>query len=146
MSNETSAAHVQIKRIVSATVGPGAGLSTREHREDSCSGQMKTSSALQSAIRHIEEKWTEGEKLHAIAARYNVDTGNLVRAFRGKHELTPKQFMDEQRKQLVLREIQKDHALGYEIGAMIGMDDLAFYRWVKRAFGKSFEKLMEQQR
>lgn len=88
------------------------------------------------AIRQVEERWKEGTRLHKIAAQYGVDPGNLVRAFRKKHGVTPKEFIDAKRKELVLREMKKDGIIGYEIGVMIGMDDLAFYRWVKRAFGK----------
>jgi AraC-like DNA-binding protein len=99
-------------------------------------------SPLDDAIDHIRSNWRRGSTLKSIAARFNVDPGNLDRQFRRRTGVTVKVFIDQRRKEHVLTQLRHDRKYGYEIGTELGFeDDLAFYRWVKRAFGVSLKQL-----
>ncbi len=103
---------------------------------------MSKSSSIEQAIHYIKSKWKEGKSLKEIAEWYRVDSGNLDRAFRNREGMTVKQFVDKKRKAYLVSGLTKAHARGNEFGAELGFpNDLAFYRWVKRAFGVSFTKL-----
>ena len=94
------------------------------------------------AVEFIRKHWKEGKALKQIAALYGVDPGNLARAFRKREGKTVKEFIDGKRKEHVLELIAKKNLFGHEIGTELGFaDDLAFYRWVKRAFDIPFTKL-----
>jgi len=106
---------------------------------------MPKPSAMERAIRHLEANWREGKTLKEVADLYHVDSGNLERAFRKREGMTVKQFVDQKRKAHVVSRLTKKTVFGYEIGAELGFaDELAFYRWVRRAFGVSFTKLRSQ--
>ena len=80
-----------------------------------------------------------------VADRYRLDSGNLERAFKNREGVTFKQFVDERRKAHVVSRLTKKTVFGYEIGAELGFaDELAFYRWVKRAFGVPFTTLRKR--
>jgi AraC-like DNA-binding protein len=83
--------------------------------------------------------------LKEVAELFSVDAGNLERAFHSREGVTVKQFIDQQRKKYVTSRLADKGVRGYEVGAELGFtDDLAFYRWVKRAFGISFVKLRKR--
>lgn len=96
------------------------------------------------AVRYIVTHWTSGKTLLQIADMHEVDPGNLVRSFRRQHGCTPKQYIDHCRKEFVLAHIKTNRGPAYEIGEMLGMEDLAFYRWAKRVFGRSYTHLREE--
>ena len=97
------------------------------------------------AVQYVLSHWKEGKSLKEIAKMHGIDPGNLARAFRKKYGCTVKQFMDEKRKALILKHLSTDDLFGHEIGTKLGFrDDLAFYRWVKRAFRASFAELRKQ--
>ena len=99
-------------------------------------------SRIKQAIDDIKTNWWQGRSLKEIASHYRLDAGNLARAFRNREGMTVKRYLDDRRREYVKRRIADPKVLGYEIGAELGFtDDLAFYRWVKRAFGVSFVKL-----
>jgi methylphosphotriester-DNA--protein-cysteine methyltransferase len=103
---------------------------------------MPKPSAIERAMRYIKSNWREGKSLKEIADFYRVDAGNLERAFRHREGVTVKQFVDQKRKAHVTSGITDKAVFGYEIGAELGfVNALAFYRWVRRAFGVSFAKL-----
>lgn len=103
---------------------------------------MSKNSAIENAINYIKSSWRSGRTLKEIAEFHGVDSGNLERCFRNREGMTVKQFTDQQRKEYVRTALNDKLILGYEIGSDLGFtDDLAFYRWVKRAFGKSFAAL-----
>lgn len=94
------------------------------------------------AIKYIKTGWKDGKTVTEIAALYRVDAGNLERAFKKAEGVTIGQFISNCRKMYVLKKIQEDHHFGYEIGNELGFaDDLAFYRWVRGAFGISWRTL-----
>ena len=98
--------------------------------------------AIDQAIEYIRLNWKQGKNLQEVASMYGVDPGNLDRAFRNAEGVTEKHFVDRMRKEYVLARIKLDSIFGYEIGCALGFpDDLAFYRWVKRAFGVSFHDM-----
>ena len=106
---------------------------------------MHKLSSLEKAIQSIKSNWRRGMMVKEIAEQHGVDGGNLERAFRREHGMTIKQFIDDLRKEYVVSRLTGTDLLGYEIGAEIGFkSDLAFYRWVKRAFGVSFKELRSQ--
>ncbi|NUM73922.1 helix-turn-helix transcriptional regulator [candidate division KSB1 bacterium] len=97
---------------------------------------------MQAAIKNLKSEWRSGKSLKEIAHHHRVDAGNLERAFRKQEGMTVKQFLDAKRKEHVLARLADKKFLGYAIGAELGFgNDLAFYRWVKRAFGVSFAEL-----
>ena len=103
---------------------------------------MSYQMAIEQAIEYIKSSWKEGKNLQEVASMYGVDPGNLDRAFRNAEGVTEKHFVDLRRKDFVLSRIKLDSVLGYEIGQELGFtSDLAFYRWVKRAFGVSFHDM-----
>ena len=103
---------------------------------------MPKLSAMQQAIRDLKSNWRDGKTLKEIADRHRVDAGNLERAFRNQEGMTEKRYVDQQRQKHVLAQLARHTVLGYEIGDELGFrNDLAFYRWVKRAFGISFTEL-----
>jgi iron complex transport system substrate-binding protein len=90
----------------------------------------------------FKANWREGKTLKEVADLFRVDAGNLERAFRNREGMTVKQFIDQRRKAHVMSRLQNKTVLGYEIGTELGFaDDMAFYRWVRRAFGISFAEL-----
>lgn len=93
---------------------------------------------MREAVDYIAQHWMSGLTLLQVADMFGVDSGNLVRSFRKVHGCTPKQYVDRHRKEFVLANIKTCNGPAYEIGEMLGMDDLAFYRWAKRVFGRSF--------
>lgn len=102
----------------------------------------KSDGIMQAAIKNLKSEWRSGKSLKEIAHHHQVDAGNLVRAFRKQEGMTVKQFLDAKRKEHVLARLADKKFLGYAIGAELGFgNDLAFYRWVKRAFGVSFAEL-----
>ena len=106
---------------------------------------MPKSTAIAPAIRHLKTNWHDGKTLKEVAHLYGLDAGNLERAFRKQEGMTVKQFIDQKRKEHVLACLANRTILGYAIGAELGFaNDLAFYRWVKRAFGVSFLALRER--
>ncbi len=105
---------------------------------------MQTS-IYERAILHIKSHWKLGKSLKEVAEHYRIDAGNLARAFRKREGISIKQFADHKRKEYVLTRLKKGFVLGFEIGAELGFaNDLAFYRWVKRAFGVSFAELRKR--
>ncbi len=103
---------------------------------------MPKQSAIAQAIDFLKTNWFDGKSLKEIAHHHRVDAGNLERAFRKQEGVTVKQFLDAKRKEHVLARLADKEFLGYAIGAELGFgNDLAFYRWVKRAFGVSFAEL-----
>ena len=108
---------------------------------------MPKPSALEQAVLHLKSHWRDGKSLKELAELFSVDAGNLERAFRGREGMTVKHFVDERRKEHVSSRLADKGVRGYEIGAELGFaNDLAFYRWVNRAFGVSFVKLRAQAR
>ncbi len=108
---------------------------------------MPKSSSITQAIHYLQSHWREGQTLKEVAELHRVDAGNLDRIFRNQEGMTIKQFIDQQRKEHVLLRLTNKAILGYAIGAELGFaNDLAFYRWVKRAFGVSFSVLRAQMR
>lgn len=106
---------------------------------------MPKQTAIARAIDFLKANWLDGKSLKEIAHLHRVDAGNLERAFRKQEGMTVKQFVDQKRKEHVLARLADKKFLGYAIGAELGFaNDLAFYRWVKRAFGVSFAKLRAQ--
>jgi len=102
-------------------------------------------SAIEQAISHLKSHWRDGKSLKEVAELFHVDAGNLERAFRSREGATVKHFIDQRRKQYVTSRLADKSVRGYEIGAELGFaDDLAFYRWVKRAIGISFAKLRKR--
>lgn len=102
-------------------------------------------SRIKQAIRDLKTNWQKGRSLKEIASHHRLDAGNLARAFRNREGMTVKRYLDERRREYIKRRIADPKVLGYEIGAELGFaDDLAFYRWVKRAFGVSLVKLRAQ--
>ncbi len=108
---------------------------------------MPIPAAMKPAINYVKSHWREGRTLKEVAERHDVDAGNLDRAFRHQQGMTIKHFVDERRKEHVSSRLAKRFMLGYEIAAELGFaNDLAFYRWVRRAFGVSFSTLRAQMR
>jgi methylphosphotriester-DNA--protein-cysteine methyltransferase len=106
---------------------------------------MPKPTAIERAMRYIKSNWQEGKSLKEIADRHRVDAGNLERAFWNQEGMTAKHYVDQQRQKYVLAQLARHTMLGYEIGDELGFrNDLAFYRWVKRAFGISFIELREK--
>ena len=106
---------------------------------------MPKPSDINQAITYIKSNWKQGKSLKQVATQHGVDSGNLARAFRNQERMTVKQFIDEKRERYVMSQLTKRTLYGYEIGAELGfINDLAFYRWVKRAFGVSFAMLRSQ--
>lgn len=106
---------------------------------------MPKHSAIARAIDFLKTNWLAGKSLKEIAHHHRVDAGNLERAFRKQEGMTVKQFVDQKRKEHVRARLADKKFLGYAIGAELGFaNDLAFYRWVRRAFGVSFAKLRAQ--
>lgn len=106
---------------------------------------MPAISIYDPAILHLKSHWKSGKSLKEVAEQHALDSGNLERAFRKREGMTIKQFIDQKRKQYVLARLTKGFVLGFEIGDELGFaDDLAFYRWVKRALGVSFAELRRQ--
>jgi len=106
---------------------------------------MSQDSALEQAIEYIQANWKDGKTLKEIADLHRLDAGNLERSFRNRQGMTVKHFLDQRRKEHVASRLADKTLRGYEIGAELGFaDDLAFYRWVKRAFGISFAVLRAQ--
>lgn len=102
---------------------------------------MPKSTPIAQAIQYLKTNWRNGKTLKEIADLYRVDAGNLDRAFRHQTGMTSKHFIDQQRKQHVAARLESN-TRGYALGAELGfVNDLAFYRWVKRAFGVSFSAL-----
>lgn len=103
---------------------------------------MPPISSYDPAILHLKSHWKLGKSLKEVAEHYRLDAGNLARAFHKREGVTIKQFVDAKRKHYVIARLKKGFVLGFEIGNELGFaDDLAFYRWVKRAFGVSFAEL-----
>ena len=115
---------------------------TTIHKHRSILNCITMPSGIEQAIQYIKTNWKQGKTLKEIAQIHRVDPGNLARAFRAKEGTTVKAFVDEKRKQYVLQTIKDSNPFAYEIGAELGFsNDLAFYRWVKRAFGIPFAQL-----
>ena len=97
---------------------------------------------MDQAISYIKSQWKKGENLTEIALMFNVDSGNLTRAFRTSEGMTVKQFIDSKKKEYVLEKLHSNSHFGYQIGVELGFsNDFSFYRWVKRAFGIPFKEL-----
>ncbi len=97
---------------------------------------MPVNSKTDKAIDYIKSNWKKGGNLKQVALLHGLDPGNLARAFRTREGVTAKKYVDSCRKMHLLEQISRTQRLGFEIGAELGfVDDLAFYRWVKRAFG-----------
>ena len=94
-----------------------------------------------SAIHFIKMEWKQGKSLKETARLFGVDPGNLARAFKEIQGITPKEYIDRKRIEYVVTVVAADKKYGYEIGSQLGFaTDLAFYRWVKRAFGVPYTK------
>lgn len=103
---------------------------------------MGTSRKVREAIFYIKNSWKEGKSLKEISAMFNLHPANLERAFREHEDITVKAYIDQHRKEFVLAVLRRSEILGYVLGKELGFPTgLAFYRWVKRVFGKSFKKL-----
>lgn len=103
---------------------------------------MPELAAMEHAIKYIKSNWKEGKTLKEVAELHGVNAGNLERSFHKREGMTFKQFVDQLRKEYVISKLGERDLYGYEIGTELGfVSDLAFYRWVKRAFGVSFTKL-----
>ena len=97
---------------------------------------------MEQAIKYIKSSWKDGKTLKEVAELHGVDSGNLERSFRKREGMTVKQFVDQRRKGYVIFKLSDRAVFGYEIGTELGfVNDLAFYRWVKRAFRVSFVEL-----
>ena len=108
---------------------------------------MPKPSAIEQAIRYIKSNWRDGKSLKEVAKLFGIDSGNLERAFHHREGITVKQFVDRRRKKQVIALLKSKKVYGYEIGTILGFaNDLAFYRWVKSAFGVSFATLRSQVR
>ncbi|MCI0690482.1 AraC family transcriptional regulator [candidate division KSB1 bacterium] len=106
---------------------------------------MPKPSAIERAIKYVKANWREGKTLKEVAELYRIDAGNFERAFKNREGMTFKQFVDERRKAHVVSRLTKKSVFGYEIGVELGFaDGVAFYRWVKRAFGVTFAKLRKK--
>jgi methylphosphotriester-DNA--protein-cysteine methyltransferase len=104
-------------------------------------------SSIDHAIRFIKKSWKEGKTLKEIAHDHRLDPGNLDREFRKAEGITVKQYVDARRKRAFERALRRGGRFGYEIGTLLGFkNDLAFYRWVRRAYGKSFRSLLRNPR
>lgn len=100
-------------------------------------------SRIDKAIAHILAHWKKGETLKEIAALYDVDPGNLDRAFRVRQGITGKAYVDKMRAGYVKSRISQNHIMGYEVAAELGFrSDFSFYRWVRRVFRVPFTQLM----
>ena len=102
---------------------------------------MRTKIAIGRAIEHIKSNWANGESLKEICVNFELDPGNLDRAFRNAMGIPMKQYVNRKRRQKVLRLIVHSKLEGYKIAEKIGMSDLAFYKWVKREFGESLSEI-----
>lgn len=103
---------------------------------------MAKNSAIDKAVKYIKSSWQAGKTLKEIAEFHGVNAGNLERAFHDREGVTVKHFVDQRRKEYVISQLARNQMRGYEIGVELGFaNDLAFYRWVSRAFGISFVKL-----
>jgi AraC-like DNA-binding protein len=108
---------------------------------------MSKLTRIDQAIRYIKRNWRNGKSLKQIAEIHGFDPGNLARSFRNSEGVTVKAFVNRRRKEYVTEQLGNESPFGYEIGRSLGFaDDLAFYRWVKRAFGVSFEELRKRSR
>ncbi|MDZ7369487.1 MAG: AraC family transcriptional regulator [candidate division KSB1 bacterium] len=106
---------------------------------------MSKPTAIERAIKYIKVNWREGKTLKEVAERCGVDAGNLERAFRNREGVTIKHYVDTLRQEYVLARLADKNVLGYEVGTELGFaNDLAFYRWVKRAFGVSLDELRKR--
>ena len=108
---------------------------------------MPKSTSIDQAIKYIKKNWRNGKSLKQVAEIHGYDPGNLARSFRNTEGVTVKTYVNRLRKAYVAEQLGSKSPFGYEIGIGLGfVDDLAFYRWVKRAFGVSFEELRKQSR
>jgi methylphosphotriester-DNA--protein-cysteine methyltransferase len=84
--------------------------------------------------------------MQSVSEEFDLDASNLTRRFRNVVGVTPKHFLDKERKRFVLEKLLKRTMLGYEIGAALGFpDDISFYRWVRRAFGRPLREMQNEQ-
>jgi AraC-like DNA-binding protein len=101
-------------------------------------------SRVDQAVDFLKSHWKSVRTLQEVATDFEIDAANLTRRFRESEGKTPKRFLDEERKRFVLERLRENEMLGYEIGALLEFpSDIAFYRWVKRVFGRSLKELQD---
>ncbi len=104
---------------------------------------MSKIAPISQAVEYIKSDWKKGKNLTEIALQFKVDAGNLTREFRKCEGMTVKRFVDEKRRLYMLKRLRDGGGFGYQIGMELGFaNDFSFYRWVRRAFGISFKKLL----
>lgn len=97
------------------------------------------------AILYIVDHWREGFTLKDVAARFNLDPGNLDRQFRQRTGTTVSAYVRTQRRAYVIERLRDGAVYGYQIGTELGFrNDCSFYRWVERTFGASFAELKKR--
>jgi AraC-like DNA-binding protein len=93
-------------------------------------------------IEFILRHWQDGLTLKAVAGDHGLDPGDLDREFKERCGATVHVFVNERRKEHVVRRITEGGVYAYQIGFELGFrSDWSFYRWVRRAFGISFVRL-----
>lgn len=105
---------------------------------------MVMQSRIERAMEYVHTNWQTGESLKQISSRFSVDPPSLARVFRNTHGITVKRFIDAERAKVVRALLRSNNIPGYKVAKEIGMDDLTFYRWVKRVFGKSLKELKKK--
>lgn len=97
---------------------------------------------LKGAVEFVQVQWRTIHTMQSVATQFGIDAARLTRYFRQVVGATPKKYVDNERKKFVAERMRKGSMLGYEIGELLGFpDDISFYRWVRRAFGKSFRQM-----
>lgn len=84
-----------------------------------------------------------------MSAVFAIDPSALERVFQAALGMTVKQYVDEHRKRELLRMLRwgGGRRYGYQFAHKLEFSsDLAFYKWVKRVFGVTFNELREKHR
>ena len=103
-----------------------------------------TSARYKSVVKYIKQHWTKGESLKQIAAKFNVDPGNLDRLFLKSEGQTFKHFQYEMRKEYIMQRVREGRVYAYELADELGFSSASnFSRWVRRRLEKSFRELRE---
>ncbi len=107
---------------------------------------MTKSEPVLHAINWLKENWKQGKSLKEIACMFQVNETTLEHTFHDLEGVTVKHFMDEKRKEYVLRALNDGYAFGYEVGQLIGFkSDKAFYRWAERVLGETLWELRKKE-
>ncbi len=106
---------------------------------------MGKSETVIQVIAWIKTNWKQGKSLKEIASTFQVNETTLEHAFHESEGVTVKHFIDEKRKEFVLKALNDGCSFGYEVGEMIGFkSDKAFYRWAERVLGETLWELRKK--